>query len=272
MRFYQYKAKDVRGYSCGGTLKAESEEAARLELARRRLDVLEIEEDLEASSRVSKETLAIKTPRVKRSIKLQEFLSYAMPAAAAIIAICGIPLMLHFVKPVAPDKPPIKVLEEYFHLESAAQFEKQYTLLSREKKKNYPSAKDYAKQRRQSFTSIGSANPLVPGKGSGFKEIEKKARKVRYEVKILRPTGVETGEAQLTLSQGKWGIDSLRDPAVIHDALDRILATQDEAKRRVMTVALKRESGHSDLEIAELLKKRRQSNRNQELGGEAYLL
>jgi hypothetical protein len=192
-----------------------------------------------------------------------------MPAGAAVIAICGIPLMLHFVKPAAPDRAPIKVLEEYFHMESAAQFEKQYVLLSREKKKSYPSAKEYAKQHRQSLR-LWKFGRGGTSKASGFKEIEKTSRKVRYEVKILRPTGVETGEAVLTLSQGKWGVDSLRDPAVVNDALDRILASQDDANRRAMTVALKRTSGHSDLEIAELLKKR-PVNRT-ELGGEAYLL
>lgn len=272
MRFYRYKAKDVRGYPCAGSLKAESEEAARLDLVRRRLDVLEIEEDPEASSRVSKETLALKTIPQKKSIRLQEFLSYAMPAAAAVIAVCGIPLILHLVKPAVPDKPPLKILEEYFHLESTAQFEKQYALLSREKKKNYPSAKEYAKQRRNAFTAAGDSQPEVPGKGSGFKEIEKKARKARYEVKIFRPTGVETGEAVLTLSQGCWGLDSLKDPSLVNRALDKIIGTQDEAKRRAMTVSLKRESGYSDLEIADLLKKRRMTHRNQELGGEAYLL
>lgn len=272
MRFFQYKAKDVRGYPCSGTLKAENEEAARRELERRRLEVTFLEEDAEATSRVSRKTLETSLPRKKKSLRWHEFLSYAMPIGAAVIALCGIPIVFHFIKPAVPDRSPAAVLETYLHLESSSQFDRQYDLLSPERRRNYASAQVYAQTRRQAFISDGSGTPLVPGKPSGVRELEKSARRVLFEVKVLRPTGVQTGEARLALHRGRWGVDFFRDPEIVNAALDRILTVQDASRQRALTVELKRESGYSDLEIQDLLKERRMIRKNTELGGEAYLL
>ena len=272
MRFYQYKAKDVRGYPCSGSLKAESEESARRELEARRLTILEIEEDHEAFSRVSEATRQMPPVKPKKASKFQEFLSYAMPAGAALLAICGIPLVLSLIKPAAPSETPVKVIENYFHLESSAQFEKQYALLSPARKNNFKGPQDYVEKRKQSLMPSGLSEPVIPGKFSGAKEIEKKSRHARYEVKILRPTGVDTGEAVLTLSRGKWGIESLRDPGIVNAYLDRLLESGSEAAKRPVMVALKRETGYSDLEIENMLKNRRVEKKKQEIGGDSFLL
>ncbi len=272
MRFYQYKAKDIRGYSCSGSLKAESEEAARRQLEARRLTSIEIEEDHEAFSRVSEATRRMPPVRPKKESSIQNFLSYAMPAGAALLAICGIPIVMSLVRPAAPSETPVKVLEAYFHLESSGQFEKQYALLSSARKNSFKNVNDYIDKRKQSLSPSGLSGPVIPGKFSGAKQIEKKQRRVRYEVKILRPSGVDTGEAVLTLSRGKWGVDSLRDPGIVNAYLDRLLESSSETAKHPVLIALKRETGYSDLDIEKLLKDRKSEKKKQEIGGDTFLL
>lgn len=266
MRYFKYQARDIRGFTCAGSLKADTEEAARTELERRRLEVLEIEEDAEASSRTAGPPLEARRSSAKRSAKLQEFLSYGMPLAAAVIALCGIPIVFHFVKPPVAEKTPVKILEDYLRLESLSQFDKQFDLLSPERKRHYASPQVYAQTRRQPLIGSPTVKAVLPGKPSGMNEIEKTARRARFEIKILRPDGLTPGEAHLVLHRGRWSVDYVRDSKLTEAALDRISETLDEEQRRGLLVELKRESGHSDLEIQDLLEKRTQSKRSPAFG------
>lgn len=265
LKYFKYKAKDRNGYDCAGTVKASNEEDARTRLELKDLKPFFLEEDTEATRRVNADTMKQQIARKRRSSLKNEILSYAMPAAAILIALAGIPIAMNFIKPPSSEVTPQSVIEDYYTAEKEGRYEDQFELLSSDMQKSFASADDYRDAKRRERTS--DEKNLYLGRLNHLEEIEGAPRKKIYKGRILRSTGVDLIYVHLVPARGKWRIDAVRDPKYVERYLSGIREASSEEKRRALIVELKSWTAYSDLEIQDLLKKYSFAKKEQELGG-----
>jgi|GEM_PF-2074318 len=266
-KYYKYKAKDHNGYDCAGTLKAASEEAAREQLEGRDLKPFFIEEDTDATRRVSKNTMRQEIRGNKRSSLKNEILSYAMPAGAIFIGLMGIPIALHFLKPVAPELPPEKVIEQYYDFEKSGKYKEQFEILSADMKKAYEGPDKYAEEKRREL--IAEDPSVFQGRINNIENIKEAPRLRHFKVRIFRTTGMDLAFLHLVPSKKHWTIDAVRDPASVGRYL-RKMAEVDAPARRPLIVELKKITAYSDQEIENLFKEYRLSGKTKSSEGASF--
>lgn len=270
MKLFKYKAQDVNGYPCAGTLKAATEEEALRVLAAQGKTEVVLEEDLEDAHKITAGTLSNLDTYRKPKNPLNEFLSYAMPAGAMVIAIAGAAVAFGKIKLPDVKIPADKVIEGFVAHESSGAYENQFSLLSKAMRAGYGSAEAYDRQRKD-IRPASEDGFYRFGKVSGVKQVEAGRTRQRYEVRPLRPTGVVSVEFFLVRERGSWKIDAFRDPALVDAYLSLLDQSGDGEKAHKVRVSFKTLTAYSDLDVEALLKAFRKARRNKELGGDSFL-
>ena len=270
MKLFKYKAQDANGYPCAGTLKAATEEEALQALASQGKSEVIIEEDLEDAHKITSGTLARLDTYRKPKDPFNEFLSYAMPAAAMVIAIAGAAIAFGKIKLPEVKIPAEKVVEAFVAHEAAGAYENQFPSFSKAMQQAYGSAEAYDRQRKE-IRPASEEGFFRFGKVSGIKPIDAGRTRARYEVRTLRPTGVVSVDLFVLRERGVWKIDAFRDPALVETYLLLLDQAGESEKAHKLRISFKTLTAYSDLDIEALLKDLRKARRSKELGGDTFL-
>ena len=249
-----YVAKDDKGFPCRGSIRAKNEDDAIRLLSMQNKVVESIELDIDATKKLKPETITNLSSGLPKKSPWNEILSYAMPIGAMLVALIGIPIMMNFVKPPTPQKPPKEVIIDYFTLENQGAYKKQYELLSENTAGLFENAENYAKKKLKWYRNDDGQN-LSRGKLTGLEELDHQLRRSVYKARYLRMNGVQDLEITLVLKKTAWFVDSVRDVVVLNYYLQQLYYLRSEDQKNKYLQELKAFTSYSDLEIEEALTK-----------------
>jgi hypothetical protein len=256
-RVFHFTTKDRAGRDFEGLIRARDEDDAAERLRRRGYYSASFREANEEEVAGAQKNLEI-LRRASSRRSWRDALAYALPAVGVALGLIGLFIGFRALKPVKPVETPEAVVEHYLQEEKRADYDAEFKRFSRARQLFSGPRQDYIRRRTLAKLQDGSASyALNLGK---IEAVSGSERRAAVAADVLRISGAARLEFGLINERGVWKIDTIRDPQKVRKAIDEIRESggYDRAHDKVM--ALKADTGLSDLDIQKRLKNQEASS------------